>query len=108
MKALAVAAPKRVAAFSNVPAAGETIPGFDFAGWFMVVAPVGTPPDVINKMNAAIDRAVKDQAVKDMAPKLGFDINPDGIGSPQAAGDFLKSQMELWAKTTKELGIEPQ
>ena len=108
MKALAVAAPKRVAAFSNVPAAGETIPGFDFAGWFMVVAPVGTPPDVINKMNAAIDRAVKDQAVKDMAPKLGFDINPDGIGSPQAASDFLKSQMELWAKTTKELGIEPQ
>lgn len=108
MKALAVAAPKRVAAFPNVPAAGETIPGFDFAGWFMVVAPVGTPPDVITKMNAAIDRAVKDQAVKDMAPKLGFDINPDGLGSPQLAADFLKTQMELWAKTTKELGIEPQ
>lgn len=108
MKALAVAAPKRVAAFPNVPAAGETIPGFDFAGWFMVVAPVGTPPNVITKMNAAIDRAVKDQAVKDMAPKLGFDINPDGLGSPQLAADFLKTQMELWAKTTKELGIEPQ
>lgn len=108
MKALAVAAPKRVEAFPNVPAAGETIPGFDFAGWFMVVAPVGTPPNVITKMNAAIDRAVKDQAVKDMAPKLGFDINPDGLGSPQLAADFLKTQMELWAKTTKELGIEPQ
>ena len=103
-----MAAPKRVAAFPDVPAAGETIPGFDFAGWFMVVAPAGTPADVVNKMNAAIDRAMKDQAIKDMAPKLGFDVNPAGLGSPKDAADFLKSQLDLWAKTTKELGIEPQ
>lgn len=108
MKAIAMAAPKRVAAFPDVPAAGETIPGFDFAGWFMVVAPAGTPADVVNKMNAAIDRAMKDQAIKDMAPKLGFDVNPAGLGSPKDAADFLKSQLDLWAKTTKELGIEPQ
>lgn len=108
VKAIAMAAPKRVSAFPDVPAAGETIPGFDFAGWFMVVAPAGTPADIVNKMNAAIDRAMKDQAIKDMAPKLGFDVNPAGLGSPKDAANFLTSQMSLWAKTTKELGIEPQ
>jgi tripartite-type tricarboxylate transporter receptor subunit TctC len=108
MKAMAVAAPKRVSAFPDIPAAGETIPGFDFAGWFMVVAPAGTPADIVNKMNAAIDRAMKDPAIKEMAPKLGFDVDPAGFGSPKAASDFLKSQMALWGKTTKELGIEPQ
>jgi tripartite-type tricarboxylate transporter receptor subunit TctC len=108
MKAMAVAAPKRVSAFPDIPAAGETIPGFDFAGWFMVVAPAGTPADIVNKMNAAIDRAMKDPAIKEMAPKLGFDVDPAGLGSPKAASDFLKSQMALWGKTTKELGIEPQ
>jgi tripartite-type tricarboxylate transporter receptor subunit TctC len=108
VKAIAMAAPKRVSAFPDVPAAGETIPGFDFAGWFMVVAPAGTPADIVNKMNAAIDRAMKEQAIKDMAPKLGFDVNPAGLGSPKDAADFLNTQMALWAKTTKELGIEPQ
>ncbi len=108
VKAIAMAAPKRVAAFPDVPAAGESIAGFDFAGWFMVVAPAGTPADIVNKMNAAINRAIKDQAIKDMAPKLGFDVNPDGLGSPKDAADFLNSQMAMWAKTTKELGIEPQ
>jgi tripartite-type tricarboxylate transporter receptor subunit TctC len=108
MKAIAIAAPKRIAALADVPAAGETIPGFDFAGWFMVVAPVGTPDDIIAKMNAAIGRAVQDPAIKDMAPKLGFDIDANGIGSPKAAAEFLNQQMALWAKTTKELNIEPQ
>ncbi len=108
MKAIAIAAPKRIAAFADVPAAGETIPGFDFAGWFMVVAPAGTPDDIIAKMNAAIGRAVRDPAIKEMAPKLGFDIDASGIGSPKAASEFLNEQMALWAKTTKELNIEPQ
>jgi hypothetical protein len=59
-------------------------------------------------MNAAIGRAVQDPAIKDMAPKLGFDIDANGIGSPKAAAEFLNQQMALWAKTTKELNIEPQ
>ncbi len=108
LKAMAIAAPKRIAALPDVPAAGETIPGFDFAGWFMVVAPAGTPADIINRLNAAIDRAVKDPAIKEMAPKLGFDIDPAGLGTPQAAATFLKAQTDMWAKTTKDLGIEPQ
>lgn len=108
MRAIAMASAHRVAAFPDLPAAGETVPGFDFAGWFMIMAPLGTPADIVAKMNAAIDRATRDPQVREMAPKLGFDINPQGVGSPGDAANFLGEQLALWEKTTKELGIEPQ
>ncbi len=86
----------------------ETLPGFDFPGWFMVVAPARTPADIVNKLNAALDAAVGDTQVRELAPKFGFEIDPKGVGSPARAAGFLKTQLALWAKTTQELGIEAQ
>jgi hypothetical protein len=59
-------------------------------------------------MNAALDQVVRDPQVRDLAPKLGFELDPKGIGSPEQASEFLKAQLALWAKTTQELGIEAQ
>ena len=108
LRALAPASTRRLLAAPDVPAAAETLPGFDFVGWFMVMAPAGTAADIIKKLNAAIDEATRDAQVRELAPKLGFELDPKGAGSPEAAAEFLKSQLELWAKTTRELGIEPQ
>ena len=108
VRALAVAADKRISALPDVPAAAETIPGFDFSGWFMLMAPRGTPADVIGKMNAALDEALKDPQVREMAPKLGYELDPRSVGTPQDASAFLKAQLTFWEKTTKELGIEPE
>jgi len=46
--------------------------------------------------------------VVELAPKLGFELDPKGVGSSEHAAAFLKEQLVLWEKTTKELGIEPQ
>ncbi len=108
LRAIAVATSHRLVAAPNVPAAAETLPGFDFSGWFMVMAPAGTPPDIVAKMNKALNDAAKDPQVVELAPKLGFELDPNGVGSPAKAGEFMKSQLALWAKTTQELGIEPQ
>jgi tripartite-type tricarboxylate transporter receptor subunit TctC len=108
LRALAIASAKRLVAAPDVPAAAETLPGFDFSGWFMVMAPTGTPADIVKKLNGAIDAATRDAQVRELAPKLGFELDPQGAGSPEHAAEFLKSQMVLWEKTTKELGIEPQ
>ena len=108
LRAIATASDRRVEAAPTVPAAAETIPGFDFTGWFMVVAPAGTPPDIVRKMNAAIDQAVKDPQVRDMVPKLGYEVSKSGVGTPEDAAAFLKAQLTLWEKTTKDLGIEPE
>ena len=108
LRALATASTHRLVAAPDVPAAAETLPGFDFSGWFMVMAPTGTPADIIKKLNAAIDEATRDSQVRELAPKLGFELDPKGAGTPEAAAEFLQTQLALWAKTTKELGIEPQ
>lgn len=108
LRAIATASDRRVDGAPTVPAAAETIPGFDFTGWFMVVAPAGTPPDIVRKMNAAIDQAVKDPQVRDMIPKLGYEVSKVGVGTPEDAAAFLKAQLALWEKTTKDLGIEPE
>lgn len=108
LRALAIASAKRLVAAPDVPAAAETLPGFDFSGWFMVMAPAGTPPDIVRKLNGAINEAVRDPAMRELAPKLGFELDPQGAGSTEHAAEFLKSQFALWETTTKELGIEPQ
>lgn len=108
LRAIAVASNQRATSMPNVPAAAETLPGFDFQGWFMLMAPAGTSPDTIKKVNTAVDAATQDPQVKELAVKLGFDLQPGGVGSPQAAAAFLQQQLVLWEKTTKDLGIEPQ
>jgi tripartite-type tricarboxylate transporter receptor subunit TctC len=108
LRAIATASTHRLQAAPDVPAAAETLPGFDFSGWFMVMAPTGTPADIIKKLNGAIDAATKDAQVRELAPKLGFELDPKGTGTPEDAAAFLKEQFALWARTTKELGIEPQ
>jgi tripartite-type tricarboxylate transporter receptor subunit TctC len=108
LRALAIASTKRLVAAPDVPAAAETLPGFDFSGWFMLMAPTGTAGDIVKKMSAAVNEATRDIQVRELAPKLGFELDPKGAGTPEDAGAFLKAQMTLWATTTRELGIEPQ
>lgn len=108
VRALATTSIKRMDGASDTPAAAETLPDFDFSGWFMVVAPKATPPDIVAKMNAAIDKATRDPQVREMAPKLGFEIDSRGVGSPADAAAFLNGQLAYWDKITKRLGIEPE
>ncbi len=108
VRALATTSDKRMDAAPTTPAAAETIPDFDFSGWFMLVAPKATPPDIVAKMNAAVDKAAHTQNVRDMAPKLGFEINPTSVGSAKDADAFLTGQLAYWSKITKRLGIEPE
>ncbi|MGV3634206.1 MAG: Bug family tripartite tricarboxylate transporter substrate binding protein [Pseudorhodoplanes sp.] len=108
LRALATASTNRLSAVPDIPAVAETLPGFDFSGWFMVMAPAGTPADIVQKLNAALNDATRDQQVRELAPKLGFELDPKGVGSPAEAAEFLKAQLALWAKTAQELGIEAQ
>ena len=105
LRALALASNKRAENMPEVPAAAETIPGFDFSGWFMMMAPVGTPEAIIQRMNAEVREVVKDEKIREMAPKLGFDIE---TGSPAEAAKFLQEQTETWRRITTELGLKPQ
>jgi tripartite-type tricarboxylate transporter receptor subunit TctC len=108
LRAIAIASNKRLQSAPDIPAAAETLPGFDFSGWFMVMAPAKTPPEIIKQINVAVDAAVRDPQISEMAPKLGFELDADGVGTAERAGAFLKDQFAIWEQTTKDLGIERQ
>ena len=105
LRALALASNKRAENMPTVPAAAETLPGFDFSGWFMLMAPAGTPDAIVQRMNAEVREVVKDEKIREMGPKLGFDIE---TGTPAEAAKFLQAQMEAWGKITAELDLKKQ
>jgi tripartite-type tricarboxylate transporter receptor subunit TctC len=105
LRALALASNKRAENMPDVPAAAETIPGFDFSGWFMLMAPAATPDAIVQRMNAEVREVVKDEKIREMGPKLGFDIE---TGTPQDAVKFLAEQTETWRRITAELGLQKQ
>lgn len=98
----------RTSSFPDVPAAAETWSDFDFNGWFALMAPKGTPPDVVRKLNEATARAMKDPQINETAPKLGMELDPAGVGPPESVAQFIQKQLTFWEKTTKELGIEAE
>ena len=108
LRAIAGASRDRIQTLPDVATVAETLPGFDFLGWFMVMAPAGTPPEIIARMNTALEAATRDERVRALAPKLGFEMSPGGLGNPAAAARFLQEQLALWQTTTRDLGIEPQ
>jgi tripartite-type tricarboxylate transporter receptor subunit TctC len=108
LRPIAIAGPKRVSSLPDVPTISESIPGIELGGWFMVMAPAGTPAEVIERLNQEIERILKDPEVQNRAGTLGFEIEPAREGTPQAAADFLKSELAVWGKVVRELGIEPQ
>lgn len=105
MRPIATGAAKRARLHPTVGSLAETFPGLDFSGWFMMVAPPGTPAPIIARLNTEIAAAVKDAKVVETADKLGFEID---VGSPEAAAAFLKQQFALWDQITKELALAPQ
>jgi tripartite-type tricarboxylate transporter receptor subunit TctC len=108
LKLIAIASAEGTGTFPQAEPFNRTLPGFNFLGWFMVMAPKGTPDPILNEMHQAISTAIRDPAVLAMAPKLGFDIDPKGIGTREDARQFLAAQLELWGRTTKDLGILPE
>ena len=105
LRPLAIASSKRSGSLPDVPTLSETIKDFDFSGWFMLMAPAGTPDDIVNKLSKDVAEAMGDEKIREMAPKLGFEIE---TGSPDAARQFLAGQLDLWKGITAELGLKPQ
>jgi tripartite-type tricarboxylate transporter receptor subunit TctC len=90
----------------DVPPLTDTVPGLIMNGLFTVVAPAGTPSDVIAKLNQAIDEYLKDPAVQDKL--LNFGLATGGGGTPESTAQAIHAEQEQWLAVAKELGVEPQ
>ena len=106
LRALAVTSARRIPGFEEIPPIAETFPGFDFIGWFALVAPAGTPPAVVKRVNAELDATLGDPDIVQRLREMGF--YTDGAGTPQALNGFLRAERERWSRVVREIGIQPE
>jgi tripartite-type tricarboxylate transporter receptor subunit TctC len=105
VKGLAVSTAKRASGAPDIPTVAESgVPGYDVATWESIQAPVGTPPDVVAKLNSAIREVVATNALRDKIITLGYE--PDAVKSPAEVAQFVRSEKEKWAKVVKERGVK--
>ena len=104
IKLIAVASRSRTKAFPQVPALAEVFPGYDAPAWLGIVAPRGTPQDVLDKLEAALQEALADKDVKAVLDGQGLD--PDPMNA-RAFGDKIRREMVLWEEAVKSAGMQP-
>jgi tripartite-type tricarboxylate transporter receptor subunit TctC len=97
---------QRIPGYENVPAIAETYPGFELVGWFALVAPAGTPAEVIQRVNREMDRILKDAETAKRLGDLGF--YTDGAETPEWLADFTRAEHAKWGRIVKEIGIQPE
>jgi tripartite-type tricarboxylate transporter receptor subunit TctC len=101
---IGIAGDKRDAILPDVPTLAEQgYPNTDASNWYALLAPAKTPPDVIAKLNKAVDDALKDPAVRDKLVKTG--ATPVG-GTPESLGTFMKAEYEKWGRVVNEHDIK--
>jgi tripartite-type tricarboxylate transporter receptor subunit TctC len=104
LKALGVSAVESVAFLPGVQPLSELgLGGFESVGWFGLVAPVGTPPDIIGKLNAAFVKALDDPAAAEKIRALGAEPAPS---SADAFAKFIRSESAKWGKLIADAGIK--
>jgi tripartite-type tricarboxylate transporter receptor subunit TctC len=102
-RALAWSGPTPSLAMPNVPAAAQTVPGFEVVSWNSIAAPAGTPQSVIDTLNKALREVLADPALKKRALEMGIDLR---ASTPAEAQARLTGDIKKWADVIEKAGIQ--
>lgn len=106
LRALAVSSAKRCAAVLELPTISEAgLPGYEATSWYGVLAPAGTAPEIIAKLNAGIIKGIKQP---DVAKRLAAEGAETVGGTPEEFSTFIKAETARWAKVLKATGAKAQ
>ncbi|MBV7483374.1 tripartite tricarboxylate transporter substrate binding protein [Bordetella sp. BOR01] len=105
LKVLAVTSLEPFAALPDVPALAQRFPGYEVLQWWGLVAPAGTPPAVVGKVNADVAAALRSPDVQERLAALGADAG----GQPAShLGDLIKEEIPKWADVVKAANVQPE
>jgi tripartite-type tricarboxylate transporter receptor subunit TctC len=106
VKPIAVTATKRAAAIPNVPSSTEAgLPELQTTAWTALFFPKGTPQPMVERVNAALDKAMRDEAVAKRLAELGADLPADAERAPQALGKLVRSEIDKWVPLIQSAGV---
>ena len=95
---------KRSPAYPNLPTVAELgYPGFDVSTWYGLMAPAGTPAEIVTRLNREVDRILTLPDVKEKLNSVGAE---DGGGSPEQFGKFVRDEIAKYSKIVKEAGVK--
>jgi tripartite-type tricarboxylate transporter receptor subunit TctC len=103
LRALGVTGTKRSAMAPELPTIAETLPGFEITTWYGVLAPSGTPPAIIARLNAEMTKASQLPDVKKKMAEMGLDVQ---MSSPEAFGALIKAEMTKWAEVIRLTNVK--
>jgi tripartite-type tricarboxylate transporter receptor subunit TctC len=106
LRMIGISSLQRIPTLPDVPAISETLPGFALGGTGILVAPTGTPNEIIRRLNREIAPIVSDPAYVKRLNDTGTTIN--GAGTPESIAKYIKEQRDLWTRIVKELGVQPE
>jgi tripartite-type tricarboxylate transporter receptor subunit TctC len=107
LKALAVSSLNRSSLMPEVPAMAEVagLEGFDLSAWVGMLGPANMSKDVVDRLNAAVRKALAKPEVKDKIASFAAEVSPS---TPDEMAAFLKAQLVSWGNSVKEAGIQPE
>ena len=107
IRALGVTSAKRVSAAADIPTIAEAgLPGYEAVQWYGLLAPAGTPRDIVLKLHAGVVKALQDAAVKKRFIDDGAE--PAASASPEDFSTLIRVEIAKWAKVVKAAGIQPE
>ena len=106
LRPIAVTSAKRVNGLESVPTMAESYPGFEYVGWFALVAPAGTPEAIVRKVNTDVNAVLAKDDIQKRLLELGA-IN-EGPGTPEQLAQFLKDERVRWTKLVKDINLQPE
>ncbi|HEX4327031.1 MAG TPA: tripartite tricarboxylate transporter substrate binding protein [Burkholderiales bacterium] len=105
LNAIGVTGLKRDTSAPNIPAIAESLPGYEVELVYSVVAPAGTPREVVMKLNSEIIKALHDKEVAERLQGQGFEVR---TSTPEQLGEYIKAEIVKWAPIVKESGAKPE
>jgi tripartite-type tricarboxylate transporter receptor subunit TctC len=106
LRLVGVTTPKRLPQFADVPTVSESgLPGFEFNSWFAIMAPAGTPKDIVHRLSAEVQKALADPEVREKLTANG--LTPRGT-SPEELGTLTRAQFTKYGTLIRQNNITPE
>ncbi len=103
LRGLAVTGPQRSPSFPDLPAIAETVPGYEVVNWFGILAPAGTPPAIVARLNKEFNAGLASPELKGRLASQGADV---AGGTAEAFAKVIRADFAKWAKVVRESGAK--